>query len=82
MDELKASMKSSVLWHHEKKTLLTFEKYEMMLSRKQSSELSAEQLLKLGEERSAIDEEQFLTVNQCVIDLILSMIWCNLSEYS
>uniref|UniRef100_A0A0L8G197 ATP-dependent DNA helicase n=1 Tax=Octopus bimaculoides TaxID=37653 RepID=A0A0L8G197_OCTBM len=62
MDELNASIKSSVLWHHVK-TLQLSTNMRSRLSRDQSGELFAEQLLKLGEGRVANDEEQFLSLN-------------------
>uniref|UniRef100_A0A0L8FFD6 ATP-dependent DNA helicase n=1 Tax=Octopus bimaculoides TaxID=37653 RepID=A0A0L8FFD6_OCTBM len=62
VDEINASIKSSVLWHHVK-TLQLSTNMRSRLSRHQSAELFAEQLLKLSEGRLPIDEEQFLELN-------------------
>ncbi|XP_029636894.1 uncharacterized protein LOC115212194 [Octopus sinensis] len=61
VDELNASIKSSVLWHHVK-TLQLSTNMRSRLSRDQSAELFAGQLLKLDEGRVLMDKEQFPTL--------------------
>uniref|UniRef100_A0A0L8IAH2 ATP-dependent DNA helicase n=1 Tax=Octopus bimaculoides TaxID=37653 RepID=A0A0L8IAH2_OCTBM len=75
VDELNTSIKYSVLWHHVKTLQLSTNK-RSRLSRHQSVERFAEQLLKLGDGKLPIDEEQFLTFNpmctltDSVVDLV------------
>ena len=62
VDELNASIKSSVLWHYVK-TLKFSTNMRAQLSRDQSAKQFAEKLLELGEGKVVIDEEEYIKLN-------------------